>query len=369
MADMTRHCDVAIVGAGPAGLSAAIELGTLGVDTLVLDEKPEAGGQLFKQIHRFFGSERHFAGMRGFDIGRHFLARCNELRIPILLECPVWGLYPGPIIGAVHKDATLLVHAKQVILATGAAENALAFPGWTLPGVMGAGAAQTLVNYHRVRPGRRAVVVGAGNVGLIVAYQLLQAGIEVAAIVESAPHLGGYLVHGAKLRRQGIPIHTGHTILEATGESRVQACTLARLDEQGKPIPDSARRLAADMICLAVGLSPAVELCAAIGLPMTWIPELGGQVPLHGPRLRTIPGGPLIAGDLSGVEEASTAMEEGRQAAVSAAAALGVLSAKQAEARSRTIQQALEDLRQGPFGRAIGHAKTSLYREHAAQCR
>lgn len=100
-------------------------------------------------------------------------------------------------------------------MATGAGENPLAFPGWTLPGVVGAGAIQTMINVHRVSVGKRVLMIGSGNVGLIVTYQLLQAGIDVAGIVEAAPQLGGYGVHAGKVRRAGVPLYVGHTVIEA----------------------------------------------------------------------------------------------------------------------------------------------------------
>ena len=301
MADRIRRCDVAVVGAGPAGLCAAIQLGELGVEALVLDEKPAAGGQLFKQIHKFFGSERHLAGVRGFEIGNLLLERVGDLGVPILLDAPAWGLYPDGTLGVMNAGEPLAVVARKVIIATGASENALAFPGWTLPGVMGAGAAQTLVNYHRVRPGERALVVGAGNVGLIVAYQLLQAGIEVAAVAEGLPAVGGYAVHAAKIRRMSVPVYTRHTVLEAVGEDRVRRCTIAEIDDSFTPIEGTEKGFNVDMICVAVGLSPAVELLAAMDVALTYVADLGGWVPLHDRSMATRHPAVYVAGDASGV--------------------------------------------------------------------
>lgn len=366
MAGSVTHCDVAVIGAGPAGLSAAVQLGEMGADTIVLDEKPAAGGQLFKQIHKFFGSERHMAGMRGFEIGRLLLDRCEKLKIPVRLNCPVWALFPDRTLGATWQDQPAVIKAKQVIVATGAAENALSFPGWTLPGVMGAGAAQTLVNYHRVRPGERALVVGAGNVGLIVAYQLLQAGIEVVAVVEATHTVGGYMVHAAKIRRMGVPFAMNHTVVSAGGEGRVERCTIAAVDESFTLQEGTEKMFDVDLVCIAVGLSPAVELCAAMGMQMTHVGELGGWVPLHDSVLRTSIDGVYVAGDVSGVEEASSAIEEGRLSAVSALVALDKISQSRGEEMKTEIQQSLAQLRRGPFGMTVARCNEDVCRRHEA---
>ncbi len=369
MGDRLRQCETAVIGAGPAGLSAAIRLAESGVDTLVVDEKPEAGGQLFKQIHKFFGSERHMAGVRGYEIGRLLLDRCAELGVPILLDTAAWGIFPDRTIAADCRKSPLTIQAKQIVLATGAAENALAFPGWTLPGVMGAGAAQTLVNYQRVRPGRRALVVGAGNVGLIVAYQLLQAGIEVAAVVEALPNVGGYMVHAAKIARMGVPILVNHTIVEATGTHRVQRCMVARAGADFAPVPGTEKAFDVDLLCLAVGLSPAIELCCVLGLELMHCPELGGWLPVHDPELCTSMHGVTVAGDASGVEEASVAMEEGRLAAVTAAAALGRLTDTRRKHMAARLHANLAQLRKGPFGNAVRNAKAAVHKEFTKTCR
>lgn len=351
-----------MIGAGPAGLCAAIQLAELGVEVAVFDEKPAAGGQLFKQVHKFFGSGRHLAGVRGFEIGNLLLERCRELRVPIHLDTAVWGVYPDRTVAANAGGRLLECRPQAVILATGAGENSIAFPGWTLPGIMGAGAAQTLVNYHRVRPGNRALVVGAGNVGLIVAYQLLQAGIEVAGVVEVTENIGGYFVHAAKVRRLGVPFLMRHTVIRADGDETVRSCTVAVVDQAGGVVPDSEQSFAVDLVCLAVGLSPAVELGRAMGLKVMHVPELGGWLPVHNEALAASLPGVFVAGDLTGVEEASSAMEEGRLAAVSSAEYSGVVPAPRAEALRGELLASLGRLRAGPFGKMIADRKTQIFR-------
>ena len=349
--------EVVVIGAGPAGLSAAIETAQAGADTLLVDENNMAGGQLFKQIHKFFGSKSHRAGVRGIDIGRQLLEEANGAGVEIWLDTVAWGLFKDRRLGVLHNGRSLQVQAKAIVLATGAMENALSFPGWTLPGVIAAGAAQTMVNIHRVLPGRRVLMVGAGNVGLIVAYQLLQAGAEVVAVVEALPKIGGYGVHAAKVRRAGVPILTSHTILEAVGDNEVEAAIIAGLDDQKRVIPGSEQWLEVDTVCLAVGLTPMAELAFMAGCQFMYIHGLGGHVPMHDEHMETTVPGIYVAGDITGIEEANTAMEEGRVAGMWIAAALGYIAQNDVEVAADQAQHRLHELRRGQFGKTRAQAK------------
>ena len=354
---------VAVVGGGPAGLVAAITAAQHGARVVLVDEKAAPGGQLFKQIHKFFGSERHRAGIRGYEIGRQLLEEANRAGVETLLNTTIWGLFPEHRLAAVTGGMRRMICADRVVLATGAGENPLAFPGWTLPGVMGAGAAQTCINVHRVRPGTRALVVGSGNVGLIVAYQLMQAGLEVAALVEALPRIGGYRVHAAKVLRSGVPILVRHTVVEATGKTGVERAVVARVDERFQPVPDTEIELDVDLICVSVGLTPAAELCRLAGCRMTYAGPLGGYLPAHGRDMQTSLPCVYVAGDVAGVEEASTAMEEGRLAGISVASSLGLMAPEQAEEEAAEIWRSLDALRSGPFGEGRLRAKEEVILE------
>ena len=359
--------DIAIVGAGPAGLAAAVEAARWGARVVVLDENERPGGQLFKQIHKFFGSQAHRAGTRGLRIGEELLADARKLGVDVRLGAVVHGLFEGRVLGVIAGGRTTALSARRIILATGASENTLPFPGWELPGVMGAGAAQTMMNIHRVLPGRRVLMVGAGNVGLIVSYQFLQAGAEVAAIVEALPTIGGYEVHAAKVRRAGVPILTGHTVLRAEGAEQVERAVVAAIDARWQPLPGSELVLAVDTICLAVGLSPLAELAWMAGCQFAYERPLGGWVPVHSECMETSVPGLYVAGDLAGVEEASTAMEEGRVAGLAAAASLGLVPQAEAEAEMAVFQARLAALRAGPFGEPRALAKARLLAQAAQQ--
>ncbi len=353
--------DIAIIGAGPAGLSAAYEAALSGAKVCIFDENKVPGGQLFKQIHKFFGSKTHHAGTRGFRIAEELVKNVQESGVEIFLDTIAWGLFPGFRIGiTIADEKTMMIEAKKIIIATGASENTLAFPNSTLPGIIGAGAAQTLMNIRKVRPGKKAVVVGSGNVGLIVSYQLMQAGVDVVALVEAAPSIGGYLVHASKIRRAGVPILTKTTIVEAHGEKGVEKVTIADVDERFKPIAGTERDIDADLVCIAVGLHPMTELCWMLGCEFTFSGLLGGYVPRHNCDMETTIEGLYIAGDVSGIEEASVAIEEGKLAGVMSAAALGFIPGKLAQELKEKMTENMYELRSGAHGEKIAECKRQV---------
>jgi len=364
----TIDVDVLIVGAGPAGLCAAIESATQEASVLIVDENQSVGGQLVKQTHKFFGSKQERAGTRGIDIAKELendLQRLeSEGKIQVMTDATVIGCYEsdkkhrfGVVERHEYKSTLYDVRCDAVILACGAMENMLLFPGNDLPGVYGAGAVQTLMNVYGVKPGERVLMVGAGNVGLIVSYQLLQAGIAVDRVVEAAPVIGGYNVHAAKLRRCGVPIQTFHSIKEVCGEKKVEGAVVVRLDENWKPIKDSEEYIKCDTICLAVGLTPSTRLLSQIGVNLEFIPEAGGYVAPHDGAMQTSVKGVYVAGDASGIEEASTAMIEGKIAGLASTILLGRSKNKKL---LKQYYEELAQLRAGPFGEKPRIAKEKI---------
>lgn len=360
--------DVVIVGAGPAGLAASIEAASAGAEVLVVDLNIKPGGQLFKQIHKFFGSSAHKSGTRGIDIGKDLVKEAKEKGVEIWLGSTVIGLFPGNKVGIEkgfdHENKELItIKAKKIIVATGASENVVRFKGWTKPGVMGAGAAQTMINVNHVKPGKRVVMLGSGNVGLIVSYQLMQGGCDVVALVEASPKIGGYAVHAAKIRRAGVPIYIKHTIVEVKGDDHVQEVIIAEVDDKFKPIPGTEKSIEADVVAIGAGLKPSVELPRLLNCKMTFNPVFGGWIPLHNKDMETSNEGVYVAGDTTGVEEANTALEEGRIAGISAVQKLGLLDDVVAEEKKKEIWKRLKSLRLGPFGERRYNAKEELIKE------
>ena len=356
-----KRYEMISIGAGPAGLAGAIEAAKRGVQVAVFDENDRPGGQLFKQIHKFFGSHEHFAKIRGFNIGYQLLEEANQLGVEVKLKAVVLGIYEGLALN-VMIDNKKIEHfrGEKILVATGASENMIPFSGWTLPGVIGAGAAQTMANIHGIRPGNKVLMVGSGNVGLVVSYQLLQAGCEVVAIIDAAPQIGGYGVHAAKVARYGVPFYLSHTVKTAHGKDKVEGATVVEVDKEWKPILGTEKDFDVDTICLAVGLNPMTQLLRMSGCKMVYEPVLGGYVPAHNIDQETSIPGVYVAGDVSGIEEASTAIIEGRIAGLSIAHSLGYLDTDEFLKEREQQLQSLKGLRSGSHGESRGMAKDHL---------
>lgn len=253
---------VLIIGGGPAGLSAAIQLAKAGIRSLVVDDKPRLGGKLVLQTHRFFGSQQDvYAGTRGIDIASRLEAEVRSYpEIEVWLHSTALAVFSDKIVGILRQGKQyILVKPDVLLVACGAREKSLAFKGNTLPGVYGAGAFQTLVNHELVRPAQRLFIVGGGNVGLIAGYHALQASIAVVGLVEALPECGGYKVHKDKLVRMGVPIYTCHTILSANGTERVESVTIAQVDDNFQPLLGTERSFECDTVLIAVGLDSVNE--------------------------------------------------------------------------------------------------------------
>jgi sarcosine oxidase subunit alpha len=178
---------------------------------------------------------------------------------------------------------------------------------------------------------------------------MMQAGIEVVALIEILDKIGGYNVHAAKLRRLGVPIFVSHTIKYATGKDYVTGAVITKVNKKFHPIKGTDKHLKVDMICLAVGLTPLSELLYQAGCEVIYMPELGGNVAWHNENMETSKKGIFVAGDASGIEEASTAMLEGRIAGASAYESHYGKNPK-AQEIIQHVNKELEEIRQGPFG-------------------
>jgi len=310
-----------VVGGGPAGACAALQAADGVARVALFDDSERIGGQLIRQTHKFFGSSDTFSGLRGFQIASALQERIRLAPLEAYCGVTVWAIDHGPTVWLKHADYSAAVKCRGLILACGAREKALLFPGWTLPGVLSAGALQTMVNLWGVLPGKRVLILGSGNVGLIVAYQLAQAGMEVVGIVEKARVIGGFQVHANRVQRLGIPIFLDSELLEVQGSGRAERALMRR----GRKRLD----LAVDTVCIAAGMSPQVELLRCLGET----PEKANAV--------------FVCGDMGGIEEASIAMEEGRLAGLAARRALGFAQTDALTAEISDAEKRLRALRSG----------------------
>lgn len=359
IADRYEDLDICVIGGGPAGLEAAIAAKELGAHVMIIDDNPVLGGQLIKQTHKFFGSKAHYCGVRGIDIAKILTDKVTELKIDVIDNTTVVGYYDDDVLGVLKQDTFVPIKAKRYIFATGASENMLAFENADLPGVYGAGAVQTMMNEYGVVPGKRALVVGSGNIGLIVPYQLLQAGVEVAAIIEILDKVGGYYVHSAKIKRAGVPLYLKHTIIEARGSDRVEAAVITKVGENFECLLGTEKTIECDMILIAIGLSPLVELLYQAGCRIDYIPELGGHIPYHDDNMMTSKSHIFVCGDLACIEEASTAMLEGKIAGAKAYESLYRENKKSKEIVAEAKEE-LNIIRSSPFEERILFGRTKL---------
>jgi thioredoxin reductase/Fe-S-cluster-containing hydrogenase component 2/bacterioferritin-associated ferredoxin len=260
----TIDTECLILGGGPAGLSAAIELAKAGVDVIIVDDKTSLGGKLVLQTHKFFGSiEACYAGTRGMDIGKKLEAEVKKYKnIHIWTNSNALSVFSDHKVGVLRDGRYFLLQPRVLLVATGARERSLVFKGNSLPGVYGAGAFQTMVNRDMVRPTNRLFIIGGGNVGLIAAYHAMQAGIEVVGLCEALTECGGYKVHKDKIVRMGVPIYTSHTVVSANGINEVESVTIAQLDSSRRLMHDTAKTFMCDTVLVAVGLEPVNEFYA-----------------------------------------------------------------------------------------------------------
>ncbi len=344
-----KDIEIAVIGGGPAGLMAGIVAARNGAEVHLFDEGDNLGGQLVKQTHQFFGSHEEDAGTRGIEIGKELVEEARDVGVKIHTETKVLGYYEEKKV-TVEKDGQLTIYDTDgIVYAGGAIENYLSFENNDLPGVYGAGGVQTLMNEEGIVPGDKVLMVGSGNVGVIVAYQLLQAGVDVVEVIEALPEIGGYQVHASKIRRAGVPINTSHTIKKAIGEEKVEGAVIQEIDENWQPVEGTEREVECDVICLAVGLSPDTNFLRQADCEMEYIGELGGYVPLRTEDMMTTRRGIFVAGDAAGIEEATVAALEGK---IAGAAVFEELREETEDTRKskKEAKEGLKQMRKGPYG-------------------
>lgn len=369
---MTETYELAVIGAGPAGEEAAIVASQAGVKTVIIDGYPQPGGQYFKAMPSGFSvAERHAAEKEGDDLAKRLAAS----PVTRLWNTLVWGIFDDGekgeewLLTLYGPDAPKEIRARTLILANGAYETPVAFPGWTLPGVINCGAALILVKTQRVAPGKRALVTGTGPLLLSAAAHLIAAGVEVAAVCENSrlfpkglvyipTMLGqwGRLVEGVKyfsaMLKGRTPYKTGWSVIEARGKDHVEEAVIAKLDGNGVPIPGTKKTLAVDTIVCGFGLTPNTDLARMIGCKLEYKPERGGWIPVRDEMLQTSLDGVYVAGDGGGIGGAENSRLEGRIAGMAVAQKTGHLNSEVAEKLYAGMKPALAQQRR--FGRLLG---------------
>lgn len=356
---LERACDLLVIGAGPAGLAAAATAAGHGLRTLVLDERPAPGGQVYKQPgpgFRILDPARIGRDyLRGTELARWARESGAELRA----GAEVVALQ-GTHAVIVEGGTSYPVNARRLLIAAGAHDRPVAFPGWTLPGVVTAGGAQALVKASRVVPGNRVAFAGSGPLALAFPAQLRHYGVNVVLVLESGPPPGPGALAGIaraaagnaellrdaagyrwQLARYRVPLHYRRIIVAAEGDGRVEEIVHAAVDAAWRVVPGTQQRVAVDTICLGYGFVPADELLRLAGCAFGYDEDLGGTIVQRDDWTRTSVPSVLAAGDVAGVRGALSAADQGCLAGLRAAADLGALSETRAQRLARPVRARL----------------------------
>ena len=351
-----------ILGAGPGGLAAAVEASCSGVSVTILDENPKPGGQIFRQFHD--GFQVTSPGMLGHDYGRgqKLLSEFAAVRdrVELLDNAMVWALSEGNELAFYRGDASYSVRYKKMVIAAGAYDRPVPFPGWTLPGVFTAGGAQSLVKTQRVLPGENFLLAGTGPLQLALANQITDAGGHVVAIAEAgrienrfgllSGALGQWQLIGDAIhylygvRKAGIPLWRNHIIVEARGHGQVEEAVVAEVDRNWRPKSGTYRTLKVDTLCVGYGFIPSVELTRLAECEHRYEPLLGGWVPVRNGTMETTVSDVYAVGDCTGIAGSLVAIEEGRIAGLAAAQRLGHLAPIDARDRMAPSRERLAGL-------------------------
>ena len=357
---MIEQTDVAIVGGGPAGLHAAIEACRAGASVTVIDENARLGGQIYRQLSDEFTVRAMRALGQDFAAGRALITEVERLPIRLLTGATVWGWFEPRVLEVTRGSSSCRVEARTVVVATGAYDRPVPIPGWTLPGVMTVGGAQTLVKTQRVLPGQRILLAGTGPLLLVVASQLASVGAHIVAVVDAVPArrvlrhpravLAGWRLmrkgvgYHLTLRRARVPWLAPAILVSIDGENEADACTVARAAEDWTPVPGTTQRFDVDTVCLGYGLVPSIELLRACGCRLRYDPRADAWLPERSDSFETSVPGVFAVGDGAGVAGVLVAAEEGRVAGIAAARQLGILSDVEASARMRQPRRRLARL-------------------------
>jgi D-hydroxyproline dehydrogenase subunit alpha len=351
--------DLIVIGGGPAGISAATVAADAGLRVTLLEDRPTLGGQIYKQPPVGYEVLQPDQMGKEYQVARKLLAALERTDAEIRTGHTVWGVWDQvdykDVSVYTESGESLVFQAPDVIVATGAYDRPVPFPGWTLPGVLTAGGAQSMVKIQKVVPGSRILMAGSGPLILAFSCQLHELGANIVGIVEAAPSPGywqrlklaasaglqsagllregiGYLNY---VRRHNIPMYYGHAIARAEGETEVTGAVIQQIDADWNPVPGTVKGIDADTVCIGYGFLPSTEILKTIGCELEYNEQLGGQIPVRTRLMETSVPGVYAVGDGSGVAGAPASIAEGRIAALSVAARSGALPRTRARARVR----------------------------------
>jgi NADPH-dependent 2,4-dienoyl-CoA reductase/sulfur reductase-like enzyme len=334
-----------IIGGGPGGISAAIEAAKAGLTVTVLDENDRIGGQIYRQLEKGFKVDDLNIMGKDYKKGLELCSQFEELKgkIIYLNNATVWGIFNNRTIAFARNGRSERLQFDKLLIAAGAYDRPVPFPGWTLPGVLTAGGAQKLVKMERVIPGKKILLAGTGPLQLVLADQLLQAGCEITAILEAGEikknwlklmkgmwgnweYMADGLIYLHHIKKAGIPVLRNHIITEARGDNQVEAVVVAKVDKDWRPIADTKQTIKVDTVCLGYGLVTSSELTSLAECEHEYENAWGGYVPVRTGTMETTVQGIYAVGDGARVAGSKVAIEEGRIVGIVIANALGYVS-------------------------------------------
>lgn len=328
-----KNYDIVVIGGGPAGLAAAISAKENGIDSiLILERDKELGGILNQCIHNGFGLHTFKEELTGPEYAGRFITRAKELGIEYKLNTMVMDISREKVVTAMNREEGLFtIQAKAVILAMGCKERsrgALNIPGYRPTGIFSAGTAQRLVNMEGYMPGREVVILGSGDIGLIMARRMTLEGAKVKVVAELMPYSGGLKRNIVQcLNDYDIPLKLSHTVVDIKGKERLEGITLAEVDNKGKPIPGTEEFYSCDTLLLSVGLIPENELSRGMGVELN--PVTSG--PKVNESLETSIDGVFACGNVLHVHDLVDFVSEEARAAGKNAAAYVSANGKKSE--------------------------------------
>jgi NADPH-dependent 2,4-dienoyl-CoA reductase/sulfur reductase-like enzyme len=362
--------DLLVIGGGPAGLAAGAVAAGAGLTVGVVDERVTLGGQIYKQLGP--GFQVHDAAALGRDYlrGRALIEAIEQSGARLMPRTSAVSIAGDTVVLLEQGARARPVSARRILLAPGAHDRPVVFPGWTLPGVITAGGAQSLVKTQRILPGRQIVFAGSGPLALAFPAQLIGYGANVSLVLEAGPAPGPRDVvrllaaargntellrdaarYRAQLVRARTPLRYRRIIVRAEGTDRVEAVVHARVDADWRVIPGSEQRVEADTLCVGYGFFPSVELVRLAGCDLGYDESAGGPVAVRDEWMRTTVPGVAAAGDGTGVAGSYVAIAEGRIAALGVALDLGALSVDEVAERARPERATLA--RKAAFAAAL----------------
>lgn len=358
MEEKLKTHELVIVGAGPAGMAAAVEAVRVGLSPLVLDENPQPGGRLLAAPPPALSPPKARFGAPGDRLLQEF--RQSRGQLDYQPSSTILGFFDDNEIAYVQGDRLHQGRYRALIVAAGAYDRPVPLPGWTLPGVVTAGAALNFIKQQGVFPGKNILLAGSGPLQLALAYRIAESSGRITGIAEASRVDGPGLVQAIRgnfdlmsqglkyllgIKRRRIPIWSGHVLTRVDGSRKVESATIAKVDSEWRPVAGTQRTIAVDAVCLGYGLVPSTEITRLLECQHEYDLRLGGWVPVRNPAMGTSREGVFAAGDCAGVSGGAAAILEGRISAFSAAALLGNLTPAEADERRGNMMRRLRSIK------------------------